>query len=51
MSILMVSHDLELVKKYADKVILLDKEVIREGAPEEVFNSLEFRNRFGDESK
>ena len=46
MSILMVSHDLELVKKYADKVILLDKEVIREGTPEEVFNSLEFRNRF-----
>ena len=51
MSILMVSHDLELVKKYADKVILLDKEVIREGTPEEVFNSLEFRNRFGDEIK
>ena len=51
MSILMVSHDLELVKKYADKVILLDKEVIREGTPEEVFNSLEFRNRFGDEVK
>ena len=51
MSILMVSHDLELVKKYADKVILLDKEVIREGTPEEVFNSLEFRNCFGDEIK
>ena len=51
MSILMVSHDLELVKKYADKVILLDKEVIREGTPKEVFNSLEFRNRFGDEIK
>ena len=51
MSILMVSHDLELVQKYADRVILLDKEVIREGTPEEVFNSLEFRNRFGDEIK
>ena len=46
MSILLVSHDLDLVKKYADKVILLDKEVIKEGTPDEVFNSLEFQNRF-----
>lgn len=37
MSIILVSHDLELAKKYADKVILLDKEVIKEGTPEEVF--------------
>lgn len=37
MSIILVSHDLELVKKYADKVILLDKEVIKEGTPNEVF--------------
>lgn len=47
MSILLVSHDLELVKKYADRVILLDKEVIKEGTPEEVFNSREFKERFG----
>lgn len=46
MSILLVSHDLELVKKYADKVILLDKEVMKEGTPEEVFNSLAFKERF-----
>ncbi len=37
MSILLVSHDLDLVKNYADKVILLDKEVIKEGTPDEVF--------------
>ena len=48
MSIILVSHDLELASKYADKVILLDKEVIKEGTPEDVFNSLEFRNRFGE---
>ena len=48
MSIIMVSHDLDLAKKYADKVILLDKEVIKEGKPEDVFESLEFRNRFGE---
>ena len=48
MSIILVSHDLEFARKYADKVILLDKEVIKEGAPEDVFNSLEFKNRFGE---
>lgn len=48
MSIIMVSHDLDLANKYADKVILLDKEVIKEGKPEDVFRSLEFRNRFGE---
>ena len=47
MSIILVSHDLDLAKKYADKVILLDKEVIKEGTPEQVFNSLEFKCRFG----
>ena len=48
MSIILVSHDLELARKYADKVILLDKQVIKEGTPAEVFNSLEFKNRFGE---
>ena len=47
MSIILVSHDLELANKYADKVILLDREVIKEGTTEEVFNSLEFKERFG----
>lgn len=46
MSIILVSHDLELVKKYADKVILLDKEILKEGSPEVVFNSSEFKERF-----
>lgn len=47
-SIIIVSHDLELCRQYADRVILLDKEVIKEGRPEDVFNSLEFINRFGE---
>ena len=46
MSIILVSHDLELSQKYADKIILLDKKVIKEGTPSQVFNSLEFKNRF-----
>lgn len=48
MSIILVSHDLDLANKYADKVILLDKKVIKEGRPEDVFKSLEFKNRFGE---
>ena len=48
MSILLVSHDLDLVKQYADKVILLDKEVIKEGTAEAVFKSSEYKKYFGD---
>ena len=48
MSIILVSHDLDLARKYADKVILLDREVIKEGTPDDVFKSLEFKNRFGE---
>ena len=47
MSIILVSHDLDLAKQYADKIILLDKEVIKEGTPEQVFESLEFKCKFG----
>ena len=47
MSIILVSHHFELTKQYADKVILLDKEVIKEGTPEQVFESLEFKCKFG----
>jgi len=48
MSIILVSHDLDLVKKYADRVILLDKEIVKEGTTGEVFNSDEFKERFGE---
>ena len=47
MSIILVSHDLDLVKKYADKVILLDKKILKEGTAEEVFESEEYKNVFG----
>lgn len=45
--IIMISHDFEFVKKYSDYVILLDKRIIREGSPKEVFNSKEFAQAFG----
>ena len=48
MSILLVSHDLDLVKRFADRVILLDKEIIKQGIPEDVYKSREFVERFGE---
>lgn len=48
MSIILVSHDLDLVKKFADKVILIDKQIITEGKASEVYSSKEFIKRFGE---
>ncbi len=48
LAIILVSHDFDYVKKYADKVILLDKTIIAKGKPEEVMNSKEFIERFGE---
>ena len=47
LSVILVSHDLTLVKEYADSVILLDKTVLKEGSPEEVMESDEFHEIFG----
>lgn len=47
LAIIMVSHDFDYVKKYADKVILLDKTIISKGKPEEVMTSKEFIDMFG----
>ncbi len=48
MAILLVSHDLHLVRDYADHVVLLDKNVLIQGPPETVFSSKEFDAVFGD---
>ena len=48
MSIVVVSHDLDYVAKYADQVVLIDKEVMAEGTVKEVYNSQEFKNVFGN---
>lgn len=50
MAIILVSHDLEYVKKYADEVILLDRKVLRKGTASLVFSSSEFKNTFGEVS-
>lgn len=46
LSIILVSHDLDLVEKYSDKVILLDKTIVKQGTAKEVFESSEFKTRF-----
>ena len=47
MAILLVSHDLRLVRQYADHVVLLDKTVLTQGKPEDVFATPEFAAVFG----
>ena len=49
LSILLVSHDLHLVKKYADKVILLDNTILAQGKPEEVYENTYFKEVFGND--
>ena len=46
LTIILISHDFEAVKKYADKVILLDRKILKQGKPMDVFNSKEFKDTF-----
>ena len=48
LAIILVSHDFDYVKKYADKVIMLDKCVVAKGKPNEVFASQIFKDTFGE---
>ncbi len=45
-AIAMVSHDLGIVKEYADNVILINKSVLKSGSADEVFSSKEFKDSF-----
>lgn len=47
LSIILISHDFPLVARYADRVVLLNKTVLKSGSPEVVFNSDEIRELFG----
>lgn len=46
MSIILVSHDLDLVRLHADKAVLLQQKVLCTGTVEEVFQSQEFKKTF-----
>lgn len=45
-SVLLVSHDFDYIEDYADKVILLNKKVLKIGKPKEVLTSAEFVDEF-----
>lgn len=47
LSIILVSHDLDLVSKYADKVVLLKGTVLCSGTPKEVFTNKITNKIFG----
>jgi len=46
LSILMITHDFSMLPRYADQVVLLNKQLIRQGTPSEVLDSEEFRQVF-----
>ena len=47
LAVVLISHDLDYVARYADQVILLDKEVLRQGSVKEVYKSAEYERVFG----
>jgi len=47
LSIILVSHDLELVAKHADRVIMLNRTVISSGTPVQVFSDERAMRSFG----
>lgn len=47
LAIILISHDLEYVARYSDRVVLLNRHVVKEGTPKEVFGSEEFQETFG----
>ncbi|MCI8300720.1 MAG: metal ABC transporter ATP-binding protein [Lachnospiraceae bacterium] len=46
LAVILISHDLAYVRKYADKVILIDQTVQKQGGAREVFASPEFQQVF-----
>jgi len=47
LAILLVSHDFDMVRRYADRVVLMRCGLLDEGAPEQVFAGEAFAREFG----
>lgn len=47
LSIILISHDLDYIRAYADRVVLLDRTVLINGTPEEVFSNEITAKTFG----
>ena len=48
LAVLLISHDLDYVRKYADHVVLIDGKVMTQGTPKEVYDSDAFKQVFTD---
>lgn len=48
LAVILISHDLDYVKKYADHVVLLDERILVQGTPKEVYGSEAFRETFSE---
>ena len=46
LSILMITHDFDMLSSYVDKVVLIDRTIVKKGTPVEVLASEEFRRVF-----
>lgn len=51
LSVILISHDLDYVAKYADHVVLLETTILKQGAPKDVFASKEYERIFATGSK
>ena len=38
----MITHDFSMLHRYADQVVLIDRQIIRQGTPDDVLNSEDF---------
>lgn len=45
-AIILVSHDLNLISRFADRVILLNHTILNQGTPDEVYSSIDFKKIF-----
>ena len=46
-AILLISHDLDMVARHADQVVLMNKGIVTSGTPEEVFADRRTKKLFG----
>ncbi len=51
LAVILISHDLDYVAQYADHVVLLDGEILKQGTVSEVYESEEFARIFSTGSK
>lgn len=48
LAVILISHDLDYVRRYADHVVLLDEQILIQGTPKEVYASEAFRKAFAE---